>query len=1760
MFNNIAITQNGSILLQNLIISNNLGVQGGGLYANNGISITLDHARFSNNRATQQGGGAVGLGAVNINNGVFYNNQSQGGAGGGGLVVGSATYLAPLTLTNTQFISNSASTTLATSPRGGGGLLAYGTATLNGGLFQSNTMTNGNGGGMFVANLLWLSGTQFISNSVSGGSSFGGGVSANSDAVITNSVFQLNTSQSGSAGGLFVGGTLSMTNTQILSNTAYGSGGGASVSLTTTVSSSLFRNNQCTNGLCDGGALFTDFPLSLIDTQFISNSAGNSGGAFHANYTTTLTTVTLTNNTSGNSGGGGSVLGAAIVSGGLFQNNQCAQTTCAGGGLNLSGPLIVVTGTQFLSNRAGNNGGAVNTGSDATLNYALFQNNRSLGGNGGGINTPQNLWLTQTQFISNVADTGGGGAYADTVIVKGGLFQGNTTTSTVVFAYGGGVFVITNLVLTDTVFDGNRSSSRGGGAYVGDTATLNGGIFQNNVSAETFFGGGGGLGIGGGTLQLSGTQFLSNTAYLEGGGIFILGAGLSNLNHGLFQNNRCTSDGCSGGAISVGGTSRLTSTQFISNAARGIGGGFVAVGATTLTDTLFQNNRSETNSGGGLYAYLTASLTNTRFLSNTADAKGGGAYVGGAATLNTSSFQNNRALSATSGFGGGLFASSALVANATQFISNAAYQRGGGIYANNAATLHSSLLQANTSISEAGGGLYISDTLTVTSTQFLSNVARFNGGGFYGSSESRLTSAWFQHNTSLLGQGGAVFAVLTTTLTNTHFLSNTANLEGGGAYVISTTIAQSSTFQYNTSQTNVGGGLFVYDTLRVTNTRFLHNYGFYGAGLYAANGAMRVVNALFAANVGNTTLHLNMPSTAVVLHTTIATPTLSGGSGIYAATGDVFITNTIIASHTLGIESISANAYADYNLFFGNGTDTTGSITNGIHSLNDVPNFVNPTNDDYHLGAGSAAINEAVSSAVMKDFENETRSQGDAPDIGYDESPYNTADLRIVKTIPSSSVAAGERITYTLTYTNGGPLIAKNVIVTDLVPTQLSAISYQSSALVTPTVGITFAWQVGKVHLGEMGVITLTGIVSANLANDTRITNTATITTSIVDTNTTNNTSTVIVTVTLPTLSIADVSVSEGDTLTKTVVFTVTLSAPALNTVTVNYGSSNGSATAPSDYLTATGTLTFGWGATTQLISVTIVGDTTYESNETFTITLSGASGATIADAQGIGTMLNDDAQAIAGLNISHTTPTLLGRVITFTANITAGTNVSYQWNFGDGAGTGISSTPTTTHTYNATGTHNVVVTATNSVNTLTATTTIIITNATPLANAGADQIVFVNSTVTLNGSGSTDPDGHTPLVYRWTQTDGTNVVLNNASNVTATFSAPTTPQVLSFTLRVSDTFGASSSDTVMVTVTDRSIMGLSAQTSAPSPVGRAVAFTATITDGTNVTYVWAFGDGAPTASGANVTHIYSSTGAFIAIVTATNSASVVTTTVVATITNAPPIANAGADQTVFISVLVTLNGSSSSDPDGHTPLTYRWTQSGGAAVSLSSINNATTTFTAPATSQALSFTLRVTDTFGASSSDTVVITISNAAPAGLRAYNSSPTTLGGVTAFTATITGGGSISYQWNFGDGALVSSNQSPVISHTYPTVGFYTTIVTATNAAGSIAATTRVTITDAPISNLTVSTGPSPTATVGATTLFTATANGSNIAYTWNFGDGSVVVNGSFIAHTYALTGTFTVIVTATNSIGFTRTQTTLNVISPPTRRVYLPLVVR
>ncbi len=112
---------------------------------------------------------------------------------------------------------------------------------------------------------------------------------------------------------------------------------------------------------------------------------------------------------------------------------------------------------------------------------------------------------------------------------------------------------------------------------------------------------------------------------------------------------------------------------------------------------------------------------------------------------------------------------------------------------------------------------------------------------------------------------------------------------------------------------------------------------------------------------------------------------------------------------------------------------------------------------------------------------------------------------------------------------------------------------------------------------------------------------------------------------TAPTLTINDVTVTEGNSGTTNATFTVTLSAASGLVTTVNYATANGTATAGSDYVATSGTKTIAVGATSGTIVVPINGDTTIEANETFFVNLTTPVNATIADAQGQGTITNDD-------------------------------------------------------------------------------------------------------------------------------------------------------------------------------------------------------------------------------------------------------------------------------------------------------------------------------------------------------------------------------------------------------------------------------------------------------------------------------------------------------------------------------------------------------
>lgn len=116
----------------------------------------------------------------------------------------------------------------------------------------------------------------------------------------------------------------------------------------------------------------------------------------------------------------------------------------------------------------------------------------------------------------------------------------------------------------------------------------------------------------------------------------------------------------------------------------------------------------------------------------------------------------------------------------------------------------------------------------------------------------------------------------------------------------------------------------------------------------------------------------------------------------------------------------------------------------------------------------------------------------------------------------------------------------------------------------------------------------------------------------------------------LPSITITDPYQNEGNSGTIPMNFNVSLSNPSSFNVSVNYQTANGTATAGSDYVAVPSTvLTFAPLETSKTITITIIGDTTEEPTETFSVKLSGASGGTIGKALGTGIILNDDAPVI---------------------------------------------------------------------------------------------------------------------------------------------------------------------------------------------------------------------------------------------------------------------------------------------------------------------------------------------------------------------------------------------------------------------------------------------------------------------------------------------------------------------------------------------------
>lgn len=427
--------------------------------------------------------------------------------------------------------------------------------------------------------------------------------------------------------------------------------------------------------------------------------------------------------------------------------------------------------------------------------------------------------------------------------------------------------------------------------------------------------------------------------------------------------------------------------------------------------------------------------------------------------------------------------------------------------------------------------------------------------------------------------------------------------------------------------------------------------------------------------------------------------------------------------------------------------------------------------------------------------------------------------------------------------------------------------------------------------------------------------------------------------------------------------------------------------------------------------------------------------------------------------------------------------------------------------------------------------------NSPPEADAGADQSVTENNPVTLDGSGSGDPDSDI-AVYQWEQISGTGVSLENDDSVQAGFTAPDVGQngaTLVFELLVIDSVGHQDRDQVEVAVNWDGEAGPAADAGADQTVteGETVFLNGTGSQdaGGNLTgYSWTQQSG-PSVDLSDLDTMETN---FIAPQVEADGAELVfeltvengagqTDSDTCTVwvndsqqpSNDPPQADAGANQTVTSGDTVRLDGTGSTDPDDGIA-GYQWSQTGDPLVNLSAATDPRPTFTAPtvASQTVLSFSLTVTDRAGQSDTDSAQVTV-NPAPT----TNQPPVAMAGPnqtvnTGDTVILDGsdshdpeGQALSYQWTVLSGGELSLDATMNPQFTAPSGGESGLVLeiqlTVTDTLG-LSDTDTVTITvrpDPTTQGPVAVAGPDQSAVEGQTVYLDGTGStGTGLEYAW------------------------------------------------------------
>ncbi len=342
--------------------------------------------------------------------------------------------------------------------------------------------------------------------------------------------------------------------------------------------------------------------------------------------------------------------------------------------------------------------------------------------------------------------------------------------------------------------------------------------------------------------------------------------------------------------------------------------------------------------------------------------------------------------------------------------------------------------------------------------------------------------------------------------------------------------------------------------------------------------------------------------------------------------------------------------------------------------------------------------------------------------------------------------------------------------------------------------------------------------------------------------------------------------------------------------------------------------------------------------------------------------------------------------------------------------------------------------------------------NFIPTAVAGGPYGGDEGVAITFNGNSSSDPDND-PLTYTWNFGDGSPPA--NGVNPTHTYADN---GIYNVTLQVNDGQGGIATATTTATINNLS-------PTANAGPDQTTAEGATITldgsassdpgGGPPLNFAWDLdGDGQfDDASTATPSYSWSEPGVYTVALLVTDAGGLTSTdTAQITVTNLPPVANAGPDQTIAEGATVTLNGSGSNDPGGGS-LTFAWDLDGDGQFDDANTATASNTWAEPGT---FTVSLQVTDAQGLSSTDTVQVTVTNLQPSADAGPDPRPVSLNQTVTFDgggSSDPGGGSLTFAWDLDNDGNFDDGSSQTVNYTWTITGSYTIILQVEDGDGGV-----------------------------------------------------------------------------------------------------------